>query len=104
MDQVLTCCSDVLWPEFPIFKATIALPPGAKLEYKYVVARAEKTKDGVQSQWEASNRLFTVPQYVVYPQCPSASNSVSESVERLEHPHLPSLALTSLLSPLPRLD
>ena len=60
--------------EFPIFKATIALPPGAKLEYKYVVARVEKTKNGVQSQWEAANRLYTVPQSVP-PTAPSPQPS-----------------------------
>ena len=48
--------------EFPIFKGTVSVPAGAKLEYKYVVVRVQKTGDGVQSQWEANNRLLTVPQ------------------------------------------
>eukprot|EP00292_Cryptomonas_paramecium_P023087 CAMPEP_0113695252 /NCGR_PEP_ID=MMETSP0038_2-20120614/20792_1 /TAXON_ID=2898 /ORGANISM="Cryptomonas paramecium" /LENGTH=195 /DNA_ID=CAMNT_0000617765 /DNA_START=25 /DNA_END=612 /DNA_ORIENTATION=+ /assembly_acc=CAM_ASM_000170 len=54
----LTCAND----EFPIFKGSVALPPGSKLEYKYVVARKEKTSQGVQSQWEASNRQYAVGQ------------------------------------------
>jgi hypothetical protein len=48
--------------EFPIFKATVGLPAASKVEYKYVVVRAEKTKDGIQSQWEANNRVLAVPQ------------------------------------------
>ncbi len=66
--------------EFPIFKATVSVPAGAKLEYKYVVVRVQKTGDGVQSQWEANNRVLTVPQCVpqAHPTSPRLSYAVDE--------------------------
>ena len=32
---------------------------GRQVEYKYVVVRADKTNEGIQSQWEANNRVIT---------------------------------------------
>jgi hypothetical protein len=34
---------------------------GMQVEFKYVVARAKPSGEGVQSQWEAANRVLQTP-------------------------------------------
>jgi hypothetical protein len=43
---------------FPLFSGTANLPPSSKVEFKYVIARAKPSGAGVQSQWEAANRVL----------------------------------------------
>mmetsp|Transcript_36723 Transcript_36723/g.90382 ORF Transcript_36723/g.90382 Transcript_36723/m.90382 type:complete len:278 (+) Transcript_36723:66-899(+) len=45
---------------FPLHTATINLPAGKDVEYKYAVVRAEPG-DGIGVQWEAQNRKLSVP-------------------------------------------
>jgi len=43
---------------FPLFCGTANLPASSKVEFKYVIARAKPSGTGVQSQWEAANRVM----------------------------------------------
>lgn len=45
---------------FPIFTGVAFLDPNSKVEYKYLVAKAEPGGDGPQQQWEAVNRELAV--------------------------------------------
>mmetsp|Transcript_22704 Transcript_22704/g.35536 ORF Transcript_22704/g.35536 Transcript_22704/m.35536 type:complete len:194 (+) Transcript_22704:253-834(+) len=52
----LICTADT----FPIFTGVAFLDPNSKIEYKFVVEKAEPGGDGPQQQWEAVNRELAV--------------------------------------------